>query len=219
MFNPDTFPALNLNLDAVRRANDASMFDAGTHRAREAEEEYRQGLRSFAPDSCPVETWTDTQAEIAERRAVEWKDLCEKSFNDVIARRASWMPWTVCGRSGYNSARENKKADAEMRAAGEWDEKRERFLENTRRMIENALPLEDVIAQYRSGKRREAISGDDPHAVEKLEARIAFLNDEREEGKRQNVYWRKHKTIPPKNVIVKSSKKYSICYIKPLAMI
>ena len=195
MFNPESFPALNINAEAVRHANDASMFEAGTHRAREAEQAYRPGLEAFVPDSCPVETWTEEQQAIAQRRAVEWRELCEKSFNDVISRRASWVPVIVAGPSGYNSRREGKKAEAEMRAASEWSEKRERFLENTRRMIENALPLETIIAQYRTGKRREAISGDDPAAVEKLEARIAFLNDEREEGKRQNAYWRKYKTM------------------------
>ena len=195
MFNPDSFPALNLNAESIRRANDVSMFNAGDNRARDAERMYRDGLREFAPDACPVESWTPEQEAIAQRRAVEWKALCEKSSNDVISRRASWVPVMVAGPANYNSRREGKKADAELRADAEWGEKRARFLENTRRMIDEALPLEKVIEQYRSGKRRDAISADDPAAVEKLEARIAFINGERDEGKRQNAYWRKHGTM------------------------
>lgn len=195
MFNPDSFPALNLNADAVRRANDNSMFEAGNNRAYSAEQEYRRGLEAFAPDACPVESWTPEQEAIATRRAAEWRELCEKSFNDVISRRASWVPWTVAGPANYDSKRNGKKMDAELRADEEWSAKRARFLENTRSMIDNALPLETVIEQYRNGKRREAISADDPAAVEKLEARIAFINGEREEGKRQNAHWRKYKTM------------------------
>lgn len=195
MFNPDSFPALNLNAESIRRANDVSMFNAGDNRAYEAERLYREGLREFAPDACPVESWTPEQEAIAQRRALEWKELCEKSSNDVIARRASWVPVMVAGPANYNSKRESKKADAELRADMEWSEKRARFIENTRRMIDEALPLEMVLAQYRSGKRRDAISAEDPAAVEKLEARVAFINGERDEGKRQNAHWRRFGTM------------------------
>lgn len=184
--------SLNLNQDAIQRANDNSMFNAGDGRARDAEREYQEGLAAMIPARCPRESFTEEQTAIYERRAAEWKALCEKSFNDVISRRASWVPWTVAGPAGYNSKRESKKMDAELKAAQEWGEKRDHFIQNTQKMILDAVPVEIQVEQYRSGKRSDEISSDDPHALEKLHARVDFLRACHEEGKARNTYFRKH---------------------------
>ena len=185
-------PALVLNQSSIANANNASMFDAGNHLAHEAEAIYRDGLsRMFADLDAPNEQ----QAAIIERRAADWKALCEKAYNDIIHRRSQWMPWTVCGPARYNAAKESRKADAEMRASGEWHDKREAFIANTASMLRNAKPLAEIIAEYRTGKRADDIPGDDPAAVEKLTARIEYIREQHERGKAMNKHWRKYATM------------------------
>jgi len=183
---------LNLNQNSISAANNASQFDAGNVLAREAEKVYAEGLDKMKFDADAL---NERQREILAARLDEWKSLVEKAYNDIIARRASWMPWTVCGPARYNSRKNSARADRQREAETEWGGKMDRFIENTLSMIRDAIPFEQMIDEFRTGKRREAISSDDPAAVEKLEARIAFLNSEREEGKRQNAYWRKHGTM------------------------
>lgn len=191
-FDVDAAPALALNQSSIASANNASMFDAGNTMAHEAEAVYRDGLsRMFADLDAPNEQ----QAAIIERRAADWKELCEKAYNDIIHRRSQWMPWTVCGPARYNAAKESRKADAEMRASGEWHDKREAFIANTVSMLRNAKPLDEIVAEYRTGKRADDIPGDDPAAVEKLTARIEYIKEQHERGKAMNKHWRKHGTM------------------------
>lgn len=194
-FVSDVYKPLTISRAAVERANSVSHFNAGDTLAREADAVYKDGLEHFAPRLCPESEWTPEQRQIAEERAAQWRALCVKSYEDVTSRRASWVPVSVAGASNYDVKRNQKRCDAEMKAALEWDEKRARFLENTRAMIDNAAPLEKVLEQYKSGKRRETISFDDPHAAAKLRARIEGIKEQREEYKRQNAYYKKHGTM------------------------
>ena len=194
MFFVDSFPALALNQRAIEAANSVSQWDAGNRLAHEAESVYREGLASFVSE-YPADTWNAQQRAIAEIRAAEWKKLCEEAYNDIINRRASWVPWTVSGPARYNSKKNDAKADAQIKAEQEWKEKRERFLGRTLLMLQNALPLEEILAEYRSGKRQDAISGDDPAAVEKLQARVDGIRERHERGKQWNAYYRKHGTM------------------------
>lgn len=183
---------LNLNQNSIHSANNASQFDAGSVLAREAEHVYAEGLQKMQA-ACPDPN--EVQAGILASRLESWRGLVEKAYNDIIARRASWVPWTVSGPANYPAKRMNAKADAQMNAANEWDEKMNRFIDNTRNMLRDAIPHEQLIAEYRSGKRREAISGDDPLALEKLSARLEGMKERHETKKKINAWWRKHKTM------------------------
>ena len=194
-FVSDVYRPLTISRAAVERANSVSHFNAGDVLAREADAVYKDGLEHFAPHSCPESEWTPEQRQIAESRAALWRDLCVKSYNDVTSRRASWVPWTVAGPANYDARRNQKRCEAEIKAGNEWDEKRARFLENTRAMIDRATPLEKQLEQYRSGRRAESISFDDPHAADKLRAKIEGIKERRDEGKRQNAYYKKHGTM------------------------
>lgn len=185
---------LNLNQNAISSANNASQFDAGSVLAREAERVYVEGLgkmQAAFKDSEPNEV----QSGILGRRQEEWRGLVEKAYNDIISRRAAWVPWTVSGPANYPTKRMNARADAQMNAANEWAGKMDRFIENTLSMLRDAIPHEQLIAEYRSGKRREAIPGDDPLALEKLSARLEGMKERHELMKQRNAWWRKHKTM------------------------
>ncbi|MBQ8708548.1 MAG: hypothetical protein IJ523_10715 [Succinivibrionaceae bacterium] len=181
---------LNLNQNTISAANSASQYDAGSALAREAERVYAEGLGKMTYDNP-----NQQQAAILDRRLAEWRELVEKAYNDIIAKRAAWMPWTVCGPARYNSAKNSAKADRQMEAAAEWDRKMDAFIENTMRMLNDAIPLDEMLAQYRSGKRRDAISSDDPLAVEKLTARLDGMRERHEKRKQRNAWWRKHGTM------------------------
>lgn len=194
-FASDVYRPLTISREAIERANSVSHFNAGDSLAREADAVYRNGLERFAPRLFPESEWTTEQRRIAEERAEAWRELCLKSYSDVMSRRASWVPVSVAGPANYDAKKNSRRAEAELRAANEWSEKQERFLENTRAMIDQAAPLEKLLEQYRSGRRAETISFDDPHAADKLRARIEGIKEWREEGKRQNAYYKKHGTM------------------------
>lgn len=184
---------LNLNRETIERANAQSHFNAGDVLAREAESVYSRGIIDMTPDD--PDALNERQEAILADRCAQWKTLVEKAYNDIIARRASWVPWTVAGPSRYDCKRNNAKADAELKASREWQEKLNHFTQNTADMIRDALPLEQILAEYRSGKRRDPISGDDPDALEKLTARLEGMEERHETDKKKNAYWRKHGTM------------------------
>lgn len=191
MFNFENVPALDLNKSNIEHANNASMFEAGDAIARDAERVYRAGLQKMFEG---VTDPNERQAAIIETRAASWRELCEKSFNEALSRRASWVPWTVSGPANYPAKRMNARADKAIQVSQEWSTKRAAFIENTRAMLRDAIPFEDILAEYRSGKRGDAISSDDPHALEKIAARLEGLKERHELKKAINAHWRKHKT-------------------------
>ena len=90
---------LSLNQNSISQANSASQYDAGSALAREAEAVYRGGLEKMQPANAG--TLNERQQAILTARLDEWKSLVEKAYNDIIAKRAAWMPWTVCGPARY----------------------------------------------------------------------------------------------------------------------
>lgn len=183
---------LNLNKNNIYAANNASQFNAGDALAREAENVYEEGVEKM---QAACQSPNEEQEKILASRLESWRGLVEKAYNDIIARRAAWIPWTVSGPANYPIRRMNAKADAQMNAAREWDEKMNKFIDNTKNMLRDAVPLEQLIAEYRSGKRRDPIPGDDPLAIEKLTARLEGMKERHELMKKRNAWWRKHKTM------------------------
>lgn len=181
---------LNLNASAIHTANSTSHFDAGDVLAREAQRVYEDGMEAFEPKSG----WTPEQRAYAARRADEWHALIERAYNDLLRRRASWVPVTVAGPSNYPAARMQKRADAEMKAGVEWSGKMNRFLENTQKALDALVPVSTQVDQYRNGRCDAPISADDPAALEKLAARVEYLKGEQARMKALNAWYRKHKT-------------------------
>lgn len=191
MNETNTIRPLALNQRMIDAANSANHHNAGSILAREAEQVYTDGLKAFEPRP----DWTPEQHTYAARRADEWRALVEESYNDIIRRRASWMPWTVCGPARYDSRKNSAKADAQMRASMEWQEKRKRFMENTARQLADLRTDEAKIAAYRTGRDDSPISADDPLALDKLDARISFLEEQHTRNMMLNKHYRKHKTM------------------------
>jgi hypothetical protein len=79
MSEANTIPALCLDADAIRHANDASQFNAGDVLVREAQMIYARHLSIFDP----LPEWTPEQTAYAEHRAAEWRDLVQTAYNDL----------------------------------------------------------------------------------------------------------------------------------------
>ena len=110
---------LNLSAEHIHNADYNSQFDAGSTLAREGDRVYTSGLEKLAERP----EWNNEQREYMNNRREGWKNLCETAYNDMIRRRASWVPWTVAGPANYNAKKNNRAADAAMNAAAEWNKK------------------------------------------------------------------------------------------------
>lgn len=182
---------LNFSPEYIHNANYNSQFDAGSALAREGERVYASGLEKM--EARPE--WNDAQREYMSKRREGWKTICETAYNDMIRRRASWVPWTVAGPANYNAKKNNRAADAAMNASSEWSEKLKAYIENSLETVRDLVPDAVKVDRYRTGKDSRPISADDPLAIEKLTARIEFLKEEHAQNLAMTKYYRKHKTM------------------------
>lgn len=183
--------ALNLSAEYIHNADNNSQFDAGSALAREGERIYASGLEKMADRH----EWNDQQREYMSKRREGWKSLCETAYNDMIRRRASWVPWTVAGPANYNAKKNNRAADAAMNASTEWGEKIKAYISNSLETVRDLVPDAVKVDRYRTGKDSRPISADDPQAIEKLTARIEYLKEEHAQNLAMTKYYRKHKTM------------------------
>lgn len=182
---------LNLNPEYIRNADYNSQFDAGSALAREAERVYASGLEKLNPRP----EWSFEQRVYISNRRDGWKELCETAYNDMIRRRASWVPWTVAGPARYDVKGNTRRADAAMNAAEEWSAKLKAYITNSLETVRDLVPDAVKVERYRTGKDNRPISADDPLAAEKLTARIEYLKEEHAQNIAMTKYYRKHKTM------------------------
>jgi hypothetical protein len=180
-----------VNPDYIRRANSASHFDAGDGIEQEAQSKLAQFDAEF-----PTDGLTDEQKQYLDERRADWRKFVVNHYNEYCRRRAEYMPVTVCGPARYPGRQMEKKVDRIMALSGEFSEKVERFLNNTRKRLESLVPLEKQLEGLRAGKwyRGETIPASDPHVIEKLGAMLEHMESEQERMKAANKAIRKGKT-------------------------
>lgn len=183
---------LNLNKEFIDRCNSLSMYNAGNNIVNTAQANYK----AFFPKFPLNETYTDEQTELIVQRATSYKSLIEEAYNDNLYRRSNIVPVNIAGPSNYPADKMNKLMDAHMKSENMWIEKMNRFIDNTFNMIENLTPVEKVIEDYGNGKRSsEPISSSDPHALEKLTAKLEYSTNLQSEMKKANAHYRKNDTM------------------------
>lgn len=186
------YATIEVSEEHVRNSNNNSHFEAGSILKREAQTAYGRFFREFSLDDCQGEE----QREWLEERAEKWRSLITDMYNGQLQRRSQFVPVTVAGPARYNSDKFGKMADRNIRKGAEDSDKIERFLKNTRNGFKERRPLEATLEGLRNGKYHgEIIMADDPHILEKLEAKVECLQSEQESMKKFNAYWKKHKTI------------------------
>ena len=183
-------PKLKSNL--VDSCNNLSMYNAGTNIVNHSQSAYTTFFSTFSLE----ESYTEEQNQLVVVRATAYKSLIEEAYNDNLYKRSKVVPVNIAGPSNYPAQKMNKLIDSHMTSENMWVEKINRFLENTASMIEKLTPVEQVIEDYGSGQRSSApISSSDPHALEKLTAKLAYHNLQQAEMKKANVHYRKNKTM------------------------
>lgn len=182
---------LNLSTQYIYNADSNSQFSAGSALAREGERIYTSGLEAL--ETRPE--WNNEQREYMSKRREGWKNICETAYNDMIRRRASYVPWTVAGPAKYDAKKNNRLADAAVSASAEWGEKLKAYIANSLETVRDLVPDSVKVERYRSGKDSRPISADDPLCIEKLTARIEYLQEEHAQNIAMTKYYRKHKTM------------------------
>lgn len=185
---------LSLDQEAIKRADDNSLMGtAGTSRAKEAHRRVDEFKEEFKEKS----DWTDEQKAYVKQRQDEYTDLVSEYYNDQIRRTADNVSWAVAGPANYNYARHDKKMNAQMNRANEYEEKLARFKENTTKKLESMTPEDQQIARWRNGKWKngETIDAADPLAEKKMQAKLDYLNESQQKMKDANAYYRRNKTM------------------------
>lgn len=179
-----------LSQDAIRRANDVSMFNHGSVAAREA----LKRLDDYRERNKPKDDWSDEQKEYAKQREEEYKALLTEYYNDSNNRYANNPSWAVTGPANYNFRAHDKKMQAAHNKAQEYEDKLSRFEENTNKRLKSMESEEKQIAYWRNGKYKsgETIASDDPLAEKKLQAKLDYMTESQANMKAANAYWRKN---------------------------
>lgn len=185
---------LNLNQDAIRRADDNSMMgSAGSALAREAQSR----VDAYKERNKAKDDWTDEQKEYAKQREDEYTKLVEDYYNDQISRRANNVSWVVAGPANFDHRGYEKRDSAMRNKADEYEEKLKRFEENTNKKLSSMTPDDAQIAYWRNGKWKhgETIDASDPLASKKLQAKLDYLNESQTNMKNANAYYKKNGTM------------------------
>lgn len=178
-----------INENLIREANNNSFFNRGNGLERDAQNESNSFMDNFKSLERRLGQFSEAQLQILKEREEGWKALVSAQYNDMASFEANNASWVVAGPAKYNFSRYNKRMDAAMNRFKEKDEKKERFIENTKDMLLKAMTPEEQVDYWKHGRNTygEIIAADDPLAVEKMEAHIEFLKSQHE----RHVTWNK----------------------------
>lgn len=173
---------LNLNKEVIKRCNDNSMTGTrGDNLAIEAESR----LLEFDQNFGSIKNLSPEQTEMLKERREGYKALIEKTYNTILQKDSEMVSVAVAGPSKYDHAGNRKKQQRLWRYEKEAFGKINRFIENTHKRLKDLEPLEVTLAKIAAGEF-EIISSDDPHAIEKLEAKALYLRELQDKMKTQN---------------------------------
>lgn len=185
---------LNLNEKLINNCNNNSQFNSGNILAKEALIAYSNFDELFKTEGL-----TEKQKEFLEDRKGQYKKLVEDAYNGMLGDRARFVPWNVSGRANYPVERMRKIGDSNLKKSIEWNEKINNFIKNTTKMLNGLTPIEEVLEKYRAGKWKlgDKIASDDPYVLEKLNAKLEYLENLHTDMKSSNKKARSEKRQAP----------------------
>ena len=168
------------------------MRDKGGYYEKVANEELDNFRSKFKRDGL-----TDEQKKYLDQREEEYAKLVTDQYNDLLYREGTNPSAMVAGPANFNTRRFERKLQAEMNSQNEFREKKERFIKNTEKGLEEKTPEDQQIARWRQGKWKhgETISADDPLAEKKLSAKLEYQKEQQQKMKDANAYYRKNGTM------------------------
>lgn len=162
---------MNIQLDQelIRRCNNQSMYERGTHIQNDADREYQRFVESYG-----IKELNAKQLEIVNKRKVQFNALITDNYNELLRVNANFVPVNVAGPAKYPAEKMNKVQDKIDKTLYSIEDKIKSFYKNTDDILKNAYTKEEIIIKYRNGYN-EPISSDDPLAKEKLQAKLEYL--------------------------------------------
>lgn len=171
---------IELDKELVRRSDNQSMYNRGSHIQEDAEREYQRFVESYG-----IRELNNKQLEIVNKRKVQFKDLITDSYNELLRVNANFVPISVAGPAKYPVGKMNKVQDKIDNTLYSIEDKIKKFYKNTDDMLKNAYTKDEIISKYKNGYN-EPISSDDPLAKEKLQAKLEFLERNHQAYKEYN---------------------------------
>lgn len=192
---------IQLNQDLVRRVDNQSMYNRGTNIQNTANSFYHEFVNEFDNAS-----YNENQKKVYEKRKLVFKEFLERSYSEYLNLSSKFVPIMVAGPSNYPVEKQSKIANKLVDKEQEIFNKIDKFYKNTEKMLKEQIPTEDMIKKYRNGYN-EPISSDDPHAKEKLEAKLEYLKEKHEKYKEYNKKARKNGERPLPSYVLSNSNQ------------
>lgn len=162
---------IELDKDLVRRSDNQSMYNRGTHIQDDANHEYQRFVELYG-----IRELNEKQLEIVNKRKEQFKELITDSYNELLRVNANFVPVNVAGPAKYPVDKMNKVQDKIDKTLYSIEDKIKKFYKNTDDMLKNAYTKDEIISMYKTGYN-EPISSDDPLVKEKLQAKLEFLEE------------------------------------------
>lgn len=168
---------LNLNQELIEQCNNQSMYNRGTHIEKVANEIYQEFISCFENEKYNLE-----QKEIYENRKNLFKKFLEREYNNYLLTASKYVPVNIAGPANYPADKQNKILERLIKQEKDTFNKVENFKINTKKMLDDKIPLDEIIKKYQNGYDAP-ISGDDPNAREKLLAKLEYLENQHQKYK------------------------------------
>ena len=160
---------IELDKELIRRCDNQSMYNRGSHIQEDAEREYQRFVESYG-----IRELNNRQLDIVNKRKIQFKDLITDSFNELLGVNANFVPVNVAGPAKYPVEKMNKVQDKIDNTLFSIEDKIKKFYKNTNDMLKNAYTKEEFISMYKNGYN-EPINSDDTIEKEKLQAKLEYL--------------------------------------------
>lgn len=180
-----------LDKDLIEKANDCTMFEFGNICQRE----FKYFVDKFDTLFGDKEKFNEKQIEYLQERKEGYAKLLKDSYEEQMRIKISCPSWVVTGRANYNFRKSDKAVARYEKSRKELNCNEKKFVENTKKGLEDLIPIEEQLDKIRKTGKCGVIMADDIYAIQKLEAKLEYHENKQKIMKEANAYRRKHKTL------------------------
>lgn len=180
-----------LNERLINSVNNLSHFDVGNGMNKRAE----KSLKLFDDNFPLTDDLSDQQKEFLKESKIKYQEFIINLYNEALTKRSKWCPVNVCGPANYDFKKQDKLSDKYMEFMAYIPSKINDRLKLIEKKLNQLTPIEKQLEYIRETGDAGVISSDDPHALEKLKAKLEHYERVHEMMIKANAYKRKHKTL------------------------
>lgn len=180
-----------LDKELIKLANRASMYNTGDG----CQTYYENRLKEFDTLFGDKNNFTEEQLKYFEERKEKYEKLVreylEKDMREWIKQPSS----LVTGMGNRSAYKIRQSAERQRKILEDYICNEKKFIENTKKGLEDLIPIEEQLDKIRKTGKCGVIMADDIYAIQKLEAKLEYHENKQKIMKEANVYRRKHKTL------------------------